>query len=426
MAKLTCGVSTTSDLVSTINSNTLTVPSAAGTVMSKLTNDAGDINILVSGDSTGNSSDEWVRLLADWYAAQFPVYSVDYYIWNDATPDYDAAESISTGTGSNTLSIYNASISGSKPDHIAGDRWQKAVLDVPQCDLIILNHGHNMITSYSDTDVSPRRVPQFIESVLSLLDAHSSAGFIIFTQNPKRDDDTYNPVYRAIIECSSLLGADVADSYSLFIADNKISSLYSDNTHPSASGTQLYLSSITSLHASLIPKSLKFSISETSANILTNGDMSDFTGAIPANWTGSNATTVKETTIYEGRHGWSVDLSPTAAGTSSRLHQSLSTEDRKRFANEWLTLAVRVYIPSVTSTATAGRVAILSSSSPSNTYTQSSGGRDGFKWIMASLKVGPSDTYVHTFLYGDSGTGNGEAIFDRAILVKGRIPKDVY
>ena len=175
-----------------------------------------------------------------------------------------------------------------------------------------------------------------------------------------------------------------------------------------------------------MPKGLRFSISETNGNILTNGDMSDFTGALPASWVGLNATTVKETTLYEGKHGWSVKLTPTVPGSASRLNQDFSSAVRKRLSNCWVTLAVRVYVPSGTSTSTSGRVAIVSSANSSNTYTSSIGGRDGYKWEMISLLVGPADTYLRVFLYGDSGTGNGEAIFDRAILVKGRIPKDVY
>ena len=41
------------------------------------------------------------------------------------------------------------------------------------------------------------------------------------------------------------------------------------------------------------------------------------------------------------------------------------------------------------------------------------------------LKMKETDTFLQAKLYGDSGTGDAEAIFDRAVLVRGRLPKDI-
>lgn len=51
----------------------------------------------IIGDSTGDSTDEWVHLTALWLAAQYPAMTVKHKIWNTATQDYDTPIVIQTG-----------------------------------------------------------------------------------------------------------------------------------------------------------------------------------------------------------------------------------------------------------------------------------------------------------------------------------------
>lgn len=51
----------------------------------------------IIGDSTGNSTDEWVHLTALSLAAQYPALTVKHKIWNTSTQDYDLPLTIQTG-----------------------------------------------------------------------------------------------------------------------------------------------------------------------------------------------------------------------------------------------------------------------------------------------------------------------------------------
>lgn len=49
------------------------------------------------GDSTGNQHDEWIYLVAEHVAAEYPNYTVQSVLWSDAKQDMDAPEVIQTG-----------------------------------------------------------------------------------------------------------------------------------------------------------------------------------------------------------------------------------------------------------------------------------------------------------------------------------------
>lgn len=176
-----------------------------------------DCNIFVSSDSTGNEDGEWVYLYAQYLATISNQYTVNYYLFNAGTGSYDAAIVLQVGLGSNSLNIYNAAISGSKPDYILGARFANAVMNIPQIDCLIMNHGHNCVNSYNDTTPDNKRTPQFLEAIFQILSVHSGASVVFMTQNPRRDDETYKPMYAAILRAASLVGASVADSYKLFV-----------------------------------------------------------------------------------------------------------------------------------------------------------------------------------------------------------------
>ena len=74
----------TSEMIRLANSQSLTTPCAAGQLLFKLTNEFEDCSVFVNGDSTGDETDEWVYLLAQWYSEKFPQYSVYYQDWNGA------------------------------------------------------------------------------------------------------------------------------------------------------------------------------------------------------------------------------------------------------------------------------------------------------------------------------------------------------
>jgi len=405
-----------------------TSSSAAGQLISKLDDDKYDCCVFVFSDSTGNSQTEWVYLYSQWLASLYPAYSVEYYLWDDDNDVYFSGVDIQTGTGSNTLRIYNGAVPGSRPAHLLGEKYPSAVLAIPDADLIICNHGHNFLSYHGadESNIYSGRVPIFLEAFSQILCRHDGAGVIMLTQNPLRDSDDYAPQYIAIKNTAGLINADVADSYVGFVEANKDSSLYIDNIHPSDQGTAIYLNAIKTCHNSRIHKAAYNPVSKSSRNLLSNGNFNLFDSSLPDDWTGSNATASKDTTIFESDSGYSVSLSKTTPGSQSYLTQNLTTNQKQSLRGCYLTFAVRIYVPSGQS-GTVGRVALMTNSKSSNNYPVVSDAVDGWSWRMISVYFSPSDSYLFARIYIDSGTSEDTANIkiDRAILCRGRIPSDI-
>lgn len=427
--KGTVGNSTGTEIADTVNGLASSIPVAAGRLLSKLINNTSDATILVDSDSTGNETFEWVYLYINWLADTYPEFTVKYYLWDNTIGEYSAAEEISEGTGTHTLSLYNAAVPGSKPDFILGDKFENGVLALPQIDLFIVNQGHNGINAHDGTYYGFNRVPQFLELIESVVRVHEGCGVIMIAQNPRRDTDIYDDVYNAIIETCGLVGADVADVYSLFQEEGRNPDLYADDVHPSALGSELYLQAVQAVHSSKSFLSSICSLHDSGVNLIRNGDFSDFTGALPDDWTGSNATCTKETTIKDSKHAYAVRVAPTTSGTKSSISQPMWGSVLATLKGKWITLAVREYVPEVNDSQSAGRVAISATGDFfSSTYRSSVGDLNpvnGWRWSFLSFYVAPSVTALTVFIHGDSSTTDGECIFDRVSLVEGRLPKDL-
>jgi hypothetical protein len=99
-----------------------------------------DVVLSVLGDSTGNDTTEWVRLVASWLASRYPAYTVLHRLWNDTNQNYDTATTVQTGNGSHTLTIYNASTPGMAANYSTA-RLGAQVPVTPTA--FIINYGHN-------------------------------------------------------------------------------------------------------------------------------------------------------------------------------------------------------------------------------------------------------------------------------------------
>jgi hypothetical protein len=139
----------------------------------------------VLGDSTGvtvtGTQTRWPYLVAQALAAMYPAYTVSYQQWNDGNQNYDAAVAVQTGTGSNTLTIYNGSFSGSNEVY-ATTRLALMIPATPA--LIILNYGHNQSSLTSAYRQKLYELTRLVE------DTFPGAGIVVTAQNPKRADVT--------------------------------------------------------------------------------------------------------------------------------------------------------------------------------------------------------------------------------------------
>lgn len=388
---------------------------------------AADVNMLILGDSTGDATSEWPYLLATWLGEQYPAFSVDYRLWNDGTDTYGTATSIQTGSGANTLTLYNASISGSNLQHLVGAKFAPAIMDVAP-DLIIWSHGHNTVDDYTDPALLRGKFLIGMENVrLALPNVPQCA----FRQNPRRDDDQMTPVVAALdAVAKSYGGVALFDVYSRFIAQGKATGLYADNVHPSAAGQQLYLTAIQDAWqrtgAGSFSVSPAFLETET-ANLLANGDFSDWPGALPVGWTGAGSpTATKELVIVDAGAAQSLKLTGTTA--QANIQQSFTAGGLTPFLGEEVTLAVRQFVPSG-SAGTVGRIAILytSGGNVSSTTRAYTAGQGGWRWMVISGVAVPANaTLLRVFLYCDTAANaSSAAYYDRAILVTWRLPRNM-
>lgn len=395
------------------------VPTASTKMLRKLAVNIGDVAVLIVGDSTGNESNEWVYLYAQWLATNHPAYTVNYYLWDDTIDAYEAADVLQVGTGPNTLNIYNASVSGSQPPHLMGDKFTPAIKEIPQCDLVLINHGHNMGSLAPDDRTEYWRVPRFLGPISQILRVHNGAGLIMLAQNPNRDSDIQAVIINAVFSAAGLLNGDVADAYSLFIAQNKDPSLYNDDKHPSPAGTQLFLKAVQDTHKlAATPKPAISPLDVVQINLLPNGNDLDFAGGYPSGWTGSGTVT-KDTTTYISSKGFSTKLE----GNTSNFTYTATPSLLRQLKGSWVTLAVRMLVEDG-QPSTAGRIAINSNVDTANTSISTVSGQGGWIWKVVSFPVTDAVTYLQIRMFGDTSASGGAAFFDKAVLVAGRLPAD--
>lgn len=83
------------------------------------------VGISVYGDSTGNDTTEWVYLLSSWLAAKYPAYTVNYYLYVDASNGYGNPTVIQTGTAgdryANFTGVRSMSVPAARYPAITGD-----------------------------------------------------------------------------------------------------------------------------------------------------------------------------------------------------------------------------------------------------------------------------------------------------------------
>lgn len=407
-------------------------------LMNKLHDQSADAGILVVSDSTGNSvptdptstQGEWPFRLSQWFAEKFPTHTVRIVPWDETGElGYGNPVTIQTGTGSRTLTIYNAAKSGSKPDYFLGSRYEVAINKLSTVDMLIVNHGHNL---YKDEqqDLIGLHLLELTETVLL---SHPGIGVVIIGQNPARDTTDNDIKVRAAKDVCSLRGFGFADVWSEFINRGKISNLYADSLHPSIgvgtptspTGVDLFLVPVLKHFVGLRTNSeVAYSLIadiKNGGNLLINGDFSAFANSLPDNWTATSATVAKDATIPFGSNGYSVKITNSSAA-QGYIDQLLTSGVRDEYKGKTLICIAAVYSP-IGQDDKAGRFSLNSTSNSANTYTAGVGGEGGWRWKFLSAKTDISDTYIRVRLYGNTAfVAGGITNFGAVYLRPGRIP----
>jgi lysophospholipase L1-like esterase len=209
-------------------------------LLSKLRRGVEDAAYLYLGDSTGNETIEHVYLEAQALGQRFPAYTVLYHLIDPDTGAYGSPVTVQTGTGPQTLRVYNASVSGSQPAWVLGSRWTGAVTAAGQADVVFVSHGHNM--NYGAAWSENFR-QQFWNNLLLLTEEVAwrlpRAGIVLMSQNPTTvaGRETWQALKAGEIQMlAARRGYGFIDVHEAFQATgNPAAHLTGDGVHPTTS-----------------------------------------------------------------------------------------------------------------------------------------------------------------------------------------------
>lgn len=415
-----------------LRSQPQTIPSESAntvTFIARLRANLDNVNWLILGDSTGNETSEWVYLAAQWLAAQYPAYTVVYRLWDAAGgAAYGSPTTIQTGTGANTLTIWNCSVAGTTTFYTRGSRWPAAVLATTP-DWCTVSYGHNEFTSASGSTNESWRA-QMAALTESLAEAFPLTPLTIILQNPRGDgvldQERRARVYR---EIAAIRGYGIVDVQGVFLAQPSLTGIVSgDNVHPTALGSRLWTDEVIRCLAYSPHARPRYQgpplLSVPTRNLLVNGMFSDFPSppTLPG-WTASNCSPAKDTRAgwVENANGWSVRLQAASAAQTS-IFQDVPSGLLDTIKGRHLTLLARIKVPSGQAT-TAGRIQ-LSDSGGNISSTGQADLRDGFHWAVVTRLIDPAATFVRARIYADTGTSaTADISVASAHLVLGPLPR---
>lgn len=324
--------------------------SAAYHLVRKLAMGMEDASILVCGDSTM----EWIWKFTDKLAAKFPAYTVIRYSSFSATGGgFGAVSTRQTGTGSQTLRIFEFSVGNSKPTYFLGcPKSNEAIKPANlRADLIWLNHGHNLAIPQS---VAECIAPYLASCMRQIAAAHPCAPMIVTIQNPiQTDPETTFWRQAGCLLAARMLGAQPFDIYSRYKRAGKPAAWYLDPVHPSSLAAEVISDwaieeFITNVEAPWggVPAFGRFERD----NLLANAQFDTFAGGAASGWTVVNGTLTEDSGTHE-TGSRAVTLTPAASGVSY-IEQSISGAALARLNRQPFMVWARVRTPQEGSIAT--------------------------------------------------------------------------
>ena len=399
-----------------------------------------DVHIMVLGDSTGNATDEWAYLMAQWLAAQCPTHTVKYRLWGSgdgSTQVWGAYSTLQTGTGPAlpysgtpfTIHIDNCSVSGVNTFYTMSAREHLVWEAGRDYDLLITNYGHNLGTGQLENIA----LPEWISAAAYWRQKCPRAGMLITLQNPRQsstsDVNTNGSAASARMvaawrTCADLFGAGVVDVFTAFNTHPDYASLMADETHPNATGSALWLEQVKA--AMVEPRDLTGPapawlnpLSESKPNFAPNPWFAKWGGGLPLGWKFTSTTAAKDTGRTEGQL-FSLKLTPNA-GLNPYIEADL-TGLLVHLRGKTITMCARVWVPT-TMNLIAGRIGLVSSDgATSNSFTSYPRGnpsRGGWEWVIATLTVRPQDTSLRALMYTGAadGSDNGKEMHVGQIVI---------
>lgn len=389
-------------------------------LMNKIARNVENAQILVLGDSTGDEITEWPYLMTLALVTKFPTYSVYYSLWNGSA--WPAPTQISTGTGAQTLTVYNGSVSGTRTPYSLGGNEAVMVAALAP-DLIFTSYGHNQGTNAASW------WGDYLNLTENLSMLHPQAGLVMILQNPAQANNNQQlraTVYESICRAR---GCGMVNAMQRFLdyGATRYPDLMKDTVHPNDAGQLSYwlpeVMQIFSYNRSgPIRGILPSTFLQRGFQLLKNNDFSTFTnGTIPANWTQlqGTATYAQDSTNFESANGYSLLLTATG-GAASAIGQTLPINMVK---GRWITTLCRVRI-GVGAADTTGVVGLYDNLG--GLLADNAGGRGAvggaFRWVVVTKFIPATATTARFYFYADSTTGNNAANIDYASVVLGKFP----
>jgi len=388
---------------------------------SQLMANSRDVYMLVQGDSTGNATDEWVYLVSQWLASEYPAYTVNYRLWNATS--YYTPSVIATGSGSHTLYIYNASIPGASNQYFAASN-AAACYDGKTFDLIIQNFGHN-----GGTDGTVESVTRALSgSVADLIQRNPSSEVVLTLQNI----DTSFPAFSArqvdaTKKVASMYGLGVIDVRSIYQSKSNLSTMgdwLADVVHPNATGSIVWTECVKNALRKCESKVVRLNpLASKTVCLVDSPFFQDWiwNASVPNGWVVTNCTAAKEMTIKETL-SYSLKLTGTS-GSLGTAQRNISDILLSRPTGERLTFVARIYKSSANVGINSGRIEIASSvgSVASDVFVESF---DGWSWVIVTAPASLLDTATWLKLFIYAGTTGDICYVDRFCVLDGDMPAE--
>lgn len=396
--------------------------SAAAPFLAAVRGGLRNVSVLVLGDSTGDATDEWVYLLAQWLGAEYTTHTVRYAKYDGPTNTWPALSTVVASAGTYNIDIYNASQGGYQTaSFMGGGRWDVATLPgTGDVDLVMVSLGHNesQVREFFGLTYST-----FMEQLTA---AHPLAGVMCIAQNPSLADNFQSMRRDVIAALCNVRGYTLVDVWATFVAAGDSATYYTDDVHPSAAGEALWLSEVQKFFVADLPPA-----AQVSSALLAGGrNLLSSTQAALTVTLGSPNTLDGWTNNGSAHLGASQDATSFETGSYSLKLECLSSTAQYMFTDvtEWrqlkgryATFAVRAFKPSGVGLSYAAMYLILNDGIGSTgTVYGTTADEDGWRWFTVRRRISTSATRVRLLMYVDSPGGTGKYVLvDRASVCAG-------
>lgn len=400
------------------------------------------VTILQLGDSTTVGQSAWPGRLTGKMATAWPTWSFAYRDWSlDTATDYSAATTVSTGTGSGTVTMFNMGIPTTNSPNVLAAKFSNAVLNIPTPDLIIIGHGHNESGGGTAAiDYDPAAYANLAVLIATLKMHHPTSPILVVLGNPVTNasnstQERRNDSYRKV---AADTGVALADMYHVFTGapgwtKSPVPSAYMiDETHPNAGGHELIATALVpyfsppadGVNSTLIPdvSQQQSSLLLRKRSLIADGDLSGYVTGAPQGWTiAGGATVVKDTALVDSQSGLGYSVRITGSGTAAGyLERDVPVAHAQ---GRTICLTVREYVPAAAPAGNAsGMISIVVDGVEQFSGTTNFG-RGGWYFRSIHARVPVTAASVKIRLYGStSASVAGDAYFSEASVTVGALP----